>query len=275
MNLEQNLVYTKMDIVSGTTSTEADLKGLTPVGLLTPANLASTALTFTAGGLLGGIGDFELNAVGSGYAENDVLTVTQNGASLGTITVLTVEAGGEILTYEIGDAGSGYAVGEVVALDAGNTDATFEILTIDTLGEVLTVKQLNTGTGYTVANGVASVSDGDGLGLTINILTAGALGRIDTYELTTAGSGYFPATGLATTVAPAGGTGATVNISTVDGSTYYPLAKSDNTALSYVVSNAGKQYLLNPNDFAGVKKIKLVLGSSETAKTFYLILRAI
>ena len=67
-------------------------------------------------------------AAGSGYAANDVLTVSQTGGSGATVRVLTVGASGDVLTLELVDAGSGYMADSGVATSGGTgTGCTVEI----------------------------------------------------------------------------------------------------------------------------------------------------
>jgi hypothetical protein len=195
MNLSQNITATKVTIASGTASTIADLQGRVPVSLLLPKSLASTAITF------------------KGKASNNYGTVT---------------------SVSLGDAGSGYAIDDVLTVvQDGGASCTVKVLTVDTGGEVLTVELLSAGTGYSVANG------------------------------------------LSTTVAPSGGTLATINIVSVDGEAYFALTKDDNTAYSLTVGNTAKLVTLDYTLFVGVEKLQIVTGSSETAKDFILMTRAI
>jgi len=75
---------------------------------------------------------------------------------------------------------------------------------------------------------------------------------------------------------PAGlvGTAITFTVSTETGGTFVGVEKQDGSALTYTVE-ASKYYYLNPADFAGVRFIKLVSGSSETGGplTFTIVYR--
>lgn len=80
---------------------------------------------------------------------------------------------GEVETLAVATGGTGYSVGDVLTVTGGNADCTYT---------------------------VATISGG------------GSTGPVATVTETTPGTGYVTATGAATTVAPAGGTGCTVNI---------------------------------------------------------------
>ena len=85
----------------------------------------------------------------------------------------------------------------------------------DTLNGAMNVVTIGAGgTGYAV-NDVLTVVQVDGSLGTLLVTSVGTLGAVTGVELSTAGTGYSVATGLATTVLPAGGTGCTINISTV------------------------------------------------------------
>ncbi len=78
----------------------------------------------------GGILTSSIEAAGTDYEINDVLTIA--GGTGGTITVLTVGAGGEVLTYEITTPGTGYSIGVHAASGgAGNDDFELDVLTVD------------------------------------------------------------------------------------------------------------------------------------------------
>lgn len=81
---------------------------------------------------VGTIETSSLNAGGSGYTANDVLTVVQAGGSSGTLTVDTVDGSGVVLTYHITTKGSGYQVANGLAVTGGTgTNFLVNILTIN------------------------------------------------------------------------------------------------------------------------------------------------
>jgi hypothetical protein len=56
------------------------------------------------------IGTWAINAAGSGYSINDIITVVQAGGSGGTLIVKKVDTGGEVLEANLLTMGTGYAV---------------------------------------------------------------------------------------------------------------------------------------------------------------------
>ncbi len=79
-------------------------------------------------------------------------------------------------------------------------------------GIVTTVTLGDAGLGYTALDVLTVVQTG-GASCTVRVDTVdGGDGHIDTFTLLTGGTGYEVANGLATTVAPAGGSGATINV---------------------------------------------------------------
>jgi hypothetical protein len=77
---------------------------------------------------------------------------------------------------------------------------------------------------------------GDGTGGTVTVSTIGGDGHVDAFSIATPGLGYDVAVHT-TTVAPAGGTGCTVDVSAVDG--------GDGHIDTVAVSNAGLGYAIN------------------------------
>lgn len=83
---------------------------------------------------VGGLDTVGINAGGSGYSVNDVLTVTGGGGAGGTLKVLTVNATAVTSVSKL-TAGSGYAVttGAITTVaPAGGTGCTINILTVAT-----------------------------------------------------------------------------------------------------------------------------------------------
>ena len=76
------------------------------------------------------IGTISLNAGGTGYTAEDIITVVQIGGSSGTVTVNTVEAG-VITEVTLLTSGSGYTVADDLAVTGGTgTGAKINILTV-------------------------------------------------------------------------------------------------------------------------------------------------
>lgn len=102
-----------------------------------------------------------LGAGGAGYTVNDVLTVVQSGASGGTVTVTSVNAG-VITGVSLTAPGSGYAVANGLAVTGGTgADATINITVIaDSLkwrkdGGAWTENVIITGAAQTLSDGQA------------------------------------------------------------------------------------------------------------------------
>lgn len=98
--------------------------------------------------------------------------VLNGGGSL-IIFPANEETDGKIKTFNINATGSGYAVNDILTLGGAGTLGTFKVLDVDSAGRVLEI------------------------------------------ELVTAGQNYVVASGIATTVAPSGGTGCTINVTAV------------------------------------------------------------
>lgn len=84
-------------------------------------------------GVTGGIVDSSIDTAGTGYSEDDVLTIADGTG--GTITVLTVGGSGEVLTYEVTTPGSGYTIATHAASGGDGSDF------------VLSVDSVNAGSG--------------------------------------------------------------------------------------------------------------------------------
>lgn len=103
---------------------------------LAAAGATSTAEVFD--GLLGVVvaADVALNAAGTDYEVDDEITIAspaEGGRDI-IITVLTVDAGGEILTFSVSQEGTGFVTDTGVAVTggSGNDDATFDVTADDT-----------------------------------------------------------------------------------------------------------------------------------------------
>ena len=179
------------------------------------------ATTNSGSGLLTGI---TLTTPGTAYPTGATAVTGGSGTGL-LINVLTTTTGppGPIATADILTPGAGYLDGEIVTATGGGDDATFT-LTVDTgsAGTGLTVDLLSVaGTGLTYPicstswkpsvpgiGGYAIRSFGTGYaeGDKLTVVQDKA------FKLVSGGTGYSVASGVATTVAPPGGTGLTVNI---------------------------------------------------------------
>ena len=155
-----------------------------------------------------------INAEGSGYSVNDVLTLVQSGGSGGTAKVATI-INGELETLALTSShhGTGYSVNDILTL-AGGTGGTIKVLTVDA-GAVATFEIHAPGSGYSLDTAVdttASPSGGTGCQFDISAVKNG---EVATVTLISGGTGYTTGTGLATTVSPSGGTGCTINIAAI------------------------------------------------------------
>lgn len=110
---------------------------------------------------------------------------------------------GAILTTEINQAGAGYEGGDTGTIAAGDGLATYEVLTVDAGGEVLTYRLNLRGSNYDVAEAVATITGGAqagaGAGFTLDILTIGTSGTGRQSPLScrfSIMSAYFKFTGL-------------------------------------------------------------------------------
>lgn len=128
-------------------TTEQDMapwlaSGSTPA-LLYSFPVAELAMTIVSSsntdtGLTGMIKTYTITAggdQGSGYHANDIITITQGGASGGQIKVLTIGAGGEIATSELHACGSAYTVANDLATTvspAGGTGCLVNITAVST-----------------------------------------------------------------------------------------------------------------------------------------------
>lgn len=108
------------------------------LGGATPANDATVTVA-TAGALdrVASLDAASL-VPGTGYSDATGVATTASGSGIG-LTVDITQTGGVIDTVTINAPGSGYTVGEVITITGGNGDATIEVLTVDAGGEILTI----------------------------------------------------------------------------------------------------------------------------------------
>ena len=115
----------------------------------------------------GPIVTLSLYGAGTGYTAEDILTL-QDGNTDATVIVDTVDGSGAILTYHLGDAGTGYFVNpwEIEVLGGtGNDDATFIIESVDSPSVDYSqqdVAQLSLTDGATSGIGVAILTSATG-----------------------------------------------------------------------------------------------------------------
>ena len=144
------------------------------------------------------LGAIQNNGVG-GYS-NATGVGTTGGAGSGLTVDTTVGSSGEITSLAINQAGTQYAINDIITIPNPNAGgvASFNFAT------------LSGGTGYSTANNVATTTDGSGSGLTVNITASS--GAITNVVVASAGSGYAP--GDTITIA-GGGSSATIDVATV------------------------------------------------------------
>jgi hypothetical protein len=103
----------------------------------------------------------------------------QSFAGLGSAVVP-----GSIISSELADGGSDYAVGDTGIINGGDGIAAYEILTVDGLGAVLTYSLTSPGTAYATGANVETTNDGAqpgvGVGFKVNItaVSGGGAGSV-------------------------------------------------------------------------------------------------
>jgi hypothetical protein len=112
-----------------------------------------------------GIGEIvvtTLTAAGTGYTTATQVPTTGGGGN-GCVVNIQDDGAGGVLSLTIFDGGSGYAVNDVLTIDAGNQDATFIVANVLN-GEVDLIIVLigSEGTGYKVGDLFGLLNDGDG-----------------------------------------------------------------------------------------------------------------
>lgn len=126
--------------------------------LLAAAGATSTLEIFDGSLGLVAAADVALNAPGTDYEVDDILTIASpvsaaNGGQDIKVKVLTVDTGGEILTFEVIQEGVGFDTdtGAAVTGGSGNNDATFDVTADDT--QAVSIAKLSA-----VANTTADLS---------------------------------------------------------------------------------------------------------------------
>ena len=124
------------------------------------------------------------------YIGEELSLDTINGGAAAVVTVVTVGATGVIKDYAVtvGQAGTGYAPGDLVHITGGNNDFTASVATIGEGGSVLTFISVSGGTGYAVGAGNATTTNGEGTGLQIDITSI--FSSVETVSVTDGGSMY-------------------------------------------------------------------------------------
>jgi hypothetical protein len=184
-----------------------------------------------------------LNAGGTGYTANDLLTVTGGGGTAGRIRVLSVISGA-VSTFRIEVGGTGYATTTGAAVSGGTgTGATFNITT-----------QLGVTPFSTALNGTGILSVGTTLGHNLGAITG--TGTIS------ASTGTLPGGNYTSFVTTSGGTinyatsGSAITMSNAATSTYNNLSITGNNTVNLpsggitvngLLSTGGTATLANPS----------------------------
>jgi hypothetical protein len=120
-------------------------------------------VTYVAQGI-GEIVNTTLTAAGSGYTTATQVPTTGGGGN-GCVVNIQDDGAGGVLSLTIADGGTGYAVNDVLTIDAGNQDATFIVANVLN-GEVdfiFILPATNGGIGYKVGDLFGLLNEGDGL----------------------------------------------------------------------------------------------------------------
>ena len=177
---------------------------------------ADSSLSYcdTSGMRTGVIDDISLVGGGSGYTVNQIVTLSGDGNGDAKIRVLSVSSGA-IVTWEITDGGSGYTAADtgVTCTPAGATFDVDAIVNVAEAGGAATVSIGAAGTGYSVSD-VLTLTGGNS-DCTVTVSTVGTGGDVTGISLTTAGTEYVVQDAYATTAAPTGGSGCTIDIDTI------------------------------------------------------------
>lgn len=187
-------------------------------GLIAIASAANTAGIISEAAAPNDISNL-LNLGAGIYASGGVnyavgdLLTVTGGNSDAVVQVDTVAAGG-VATFQIQVAGTGYAVNDVVAAGNGSSQAGFLVTSIGGGGAVTGLQLLTAGIGNTAASFNVTVVSTAGTGLRITFLTVG--NTITSWHLFNNGSGYAATAAFAPAVLTGGaGTAATFQINQV------------------------------------------------------------
>jgi len=205
-------------ILTNALSIGGDAARVVALERITATNSAGSNLTVQAGGATAlMVATVSVTAGGVGYYLADVLTLAQpSGGTSATVTVATIAATGGLRTVVPVDAGTGYADGAHVltvvqgGASGGTLNCTASGGVITSINSVATI-----GIGYSISTPLATTGGGNN-DFTVNITAIN--GAVATVTVTTKGSGYTTGT-KTTTVAPAGGTGCTINVATLESAT--------------------------------------------------------
>jgi hypothetical protein len=97
---------------------------------------------------------------GASYAANEIITLTGGTGTGAKVKVLTV-SGGNILTYEINEAGTGYTAGDALtqaSTTGSGTGATFEVTDLVSYSDVIELDRAGPFMVSFLANGAGTMS---------------------------------------------------------------------------------------------------------------------
>jgi hypothetical protein len=113
------------------------------------------------------------NAYVPGLVVADPSNVTGNANAAIVLNADATYNAGPVVTTTLGAGGAGYAANDTGTISTGNNDATYKVLTVGAGGAVLTYQITAPGTKYSVGNGqataVGGAQPGVGAGFTVNI----------------------------------------------------------------------------------------------------------
>ncbi len=258
-DLTTNLTSTNFNFVSFWDSTELlnVSLGVNGTSNIYEWNGAVTTVVSTSNGsgIIAGLAAVPTNG-GTGYALNDVLTITTGGTG-GTAKVLQTSNQG-VSVASVNSGGSGYAAGDVLVItgaspsliNGGNgaqilQNATLRVDSVSS-GAITGATILTAGTGYTSTTGATTYQIQSATGNILNgsgatFDTTVANGVIQTVSLLTGGINYSGGSGKSTTVVPAGGSGATLNITDTE---HNSITVSDNPGEAGFYSSRNKGFII-------------------------------
>jgi hypothetical protein len=198
---------------------------------ITEASPVNSVLSFNSGTLIGG----------SGYSSGTAVATT-GGTGTG-LTVNVTQTGGVVTNIGINQSGSGYTVGDSIAV-------------VQPLGAVLTYTQTNVGSGYGTANNLTTSTSGSGTGLIVNVVDNG-LGAIASITVVSRGQGYAPSDSF--TVISSGLRGAVLTTNNLSAGNGYSSASG-----VVVTGGAGSGATVNitANVIGGVTQVNNVISGS-------------
>jgi hypothetical protein len=125
-----------------------------------------TTLAFKAGlTFKAGQGENEITVLtnvdnGANYAANEIITLTGGTGTGAKAKVLTVDGGGNILTYEINDAGEGYTAADALTQASTTGSGTGATFTATTVAEIFnTLEEVKSLSGFGKTNELVDVTN--------------------------------------------------------------------------------------------------------------------